>query len=89
MARELLDAFGAELKGLQRAEKRDINALSMIAEDNKQYAAGLVTTIETHLLNVCYLGPFCIVEAPWKPCLDILLLPPVPSPSEATRALPP
>ena len=57
MAKELVDAFSAELKGLQRAEKKDINALSMIAEDNKQHAGSLVTAIEKHLMTVSFLGP--------------------------------
>jgi hypothetical protein len=65
MATELLNAFGAELQGLQRAEKKDINALSMIAEDNKQFAQGLVAVIEKHLTSVCFLGPG-VHEKPWE-----------------------
>jgi hypothetical protein len=40
------------LAQLKRNEKRDINVLSMLAEDNKQHAAGIVDAIENHILVV-------------------------------------
>lgn len=40
------------LAQLKRNEKRDINVLSMLAEDNKQHAAAVVDAIEQHILVV-------------------------------------
>jgi len=40
------------LAQLKRNEKRDINVLSMLAEDNKQHAAAIVDAIEKHILVV-------------------------------------
>ncbi len=51
---EFLQEYAGLIKGLTRNEKRDINVLSMLAEDNKQYAAGIVSTIENHILTVSF-----------------------------------
>jgi hypothetical protein len=40
------------LAQLKRNEKRDINVLSMLAEDNKQHAPAIVRAIEKHILVV-------------------------------------
>lgn len=40
------------LAQLKRNEKRDINVLSMLAEDNRQHAPAIVTAIEQHIAVV-------------------------------------
>ena len=40
------------LAQLKRNEKRDINVLSMLAEDNRQHAAAIVGAIEQHIAVV-------------------------------------
>lgn len=54
---EFLSEYAGVLRTLVRSDKRDINVLSMLAEDNKQYAEGIVSTIESHILTVS-LHPF-------------------------------
>ncbi len=52
MSAEFLAEYAGLLKALERNDKRDINVLSMLAEDNKDFSAGIVATIENHILNV-------------------------------------
>ena len=52
MAAEFVAEYRDLLAQLKRNDKRDINCLSMLAEDNKQYAAAIVDAIEQHILVV-------------------------------------
>jgi hypothetical protein len=52
MSSEFIAEFKDLLAQLKRNEKRDINVLSMLAEDNKQYASFIVEAIEKHILVV-------------------------------------
>jgi hypothetical protein len=52
MAHEFVAEYRDLLAQLKRNEKRDINVLSMLAEDNKQHAAAIVDAIEQHILVV-------------------------------------
>lgn len=49
---EFVAEYSALLAQLKRNEKRDINVLSMLAEDNKQHAPAIVDAIERHILRV-------------------------------------
>lgn len=49
---EFIKQYSGLLKNLTRNEKRDINVLSMLAEDNQQWAPWIVTSIEEHILTV-------------------------------------
>ncbi|KAI8465306.1 MAG: hypothetical protein J3K34DRAFT_396199 [Monoraphidium minutum] len=50
MSSEFVAEYRDLLAQLKRNEKRDINCLSMLAEDNKQHAAAVVDAIEQHIL---------------------------------------
>jgi hypothetical protein len=49
---EFLAEYGSVLRGLVRNEKAQINMLSMLAEDNRTFAEGIVRLIEQHILTV-------------------------------------
>ena len=49
---EFLAEYGSVLRGLVRNEKAQINMLSMLAEDNRAFAEGIVRLIEQHILTV-------------------------------------
>jgi hypothetical protein len=49
---EFLDEYKGVLQGLVRNDKAQINMLSMLAEDNKPLAEGIVRHIEQHILMV-------------------------------------
>lgn len=51
-----IQAYKDELKQLTGPDKARINTLSMLAEDNKEHAQAVVTVIEKHLHEVCWLG---------------------------------
>lgn len=63
-----IQAYKDELKQLTGPDKARINTLSMLAEDNKEHAQAVVTVIEKHLHEVCWLlgrggvilGAFCL-----------------------------
>ncbi|WIA19514.1 hypothetical protein OEZ85_004125 [Tetradesmus obliquus] len=48
---EFLAEYGSVLRGLVRNEKAQINMLSMLAEDNRAFAEGIVRLIEQHILT--------------------------------------
>jgi hypothetical protein len=52
MASEFVAEYRDLLAQLKRNEKRDINCLSMLAEDNRQHAPAIVDAIEQHILVV-------------------------------------
>eukprot|EP00879_Flechtneria_rotunda_P004442 GHRR01004693.1.p1 GENE.GHRR01004693.1~~GHRR01004693.1.p1 ORF type:complete len:525 (+),score=171.95 GHRR01004693.1:120-1694(+) len=50
-AAEFLKEYASVLRGLTRNDKTQINTLSMLAEDNKKFAEGVVGVIEQHILT--------------------------------------
>jgi hypothetical protein len=54
---EFLAEYESVLKGLVRNEKAQINMLSMLAEDNRGFAEGIVRSIEQHILKVSTAAP--------------------------------
>ncbi|KAF8058936.1 CPK9 [Scenedesmus sp. PABB004] len=48
---EFLAEYGSALRGLQRNDKTRINTLTMLAEDNKAFAEGIVGCLERHILT--------------------------------------
>jgi hypothetical protein len=49
---EFVAEYRSVLRGLVRNEKAQINMLSMLAEDNRGFAEGIVRLIEQHILTV-------------------------------------
>lgn len=61
--------YNAVLKGLVRNEKPQINMLSMLAEDNKDFAAGIVGVINQHILTVSHSHPHMLYAASPNDCM--------------------
>jgi hypothetical protein len=52
MGSEFLAEYASLLRALQRNDKAQINALTMLADDNRSLADGIVRIIERHVLAV-------------------------------------
>jgi len=53
MAKEFAVEYKKELAGLRQPDKAKINFLSMLAEDNRNYADAIVNAVEQHIHQVC------------------------------------